>query len=578
MKNAKKRVISVCLSIMLIIGLVSVSMTGCKKSSTTADSSASQQIPEGGIVPENQGGKTTDTFTILVGWKKNCPEQTTWQQVMSKSLNMNIKCEYIQSDDPVTAANLKLASGGFADMAVFASNETVKKAMINSNLIQPVEKYFKMSQLPNISSISQKIVKYITTSDNHVWYIPGWYAQEPDNPWPGWTATAWWPNTDILKKVGMTKDDLSTIEGVEKYLQAASNLKDSNGNAILPLGYATNDDGTIDNGIILTTFGLDTQNGVSGMPGIRKSGNDFVFMYDDPQYKAAYQWINKMYRQKLIDAEVTTDKKERYQEKVVSGSYAMIAGSIWNANLNNVWSSLDGPTAPGWYYEPVKDPKVDGVAQSGAVQYVNPYPGFTTFISKNTKHINAIMHFLDWCNEAKPERQQEVNEGPLGTTWNWTDASKPLSTWDFNADYKADRDSGDQAKVDKCTPQLYGLASYSSKWYPWFTEAQENNKKGATLIYQYCQEIGNGFGISRVMHVYDAVQSKSGGAIEKNLALLNNVVKEYSAKMTMAKSDADFEAAYNEFKTQLETRAHWSDMKKEWQSSYNELVKEDGEW
>lgn len=571
-KTTLKRVLAVLVSASLL-----TSITGFTTSGRLAATAKSAQT-SGECVPESQGGKLTDTFTILVGWKKDSPDLTQWQKTMSQKLNMNIKCQYIQSDDPVTAANLILASGGFADMAVFTTNETIKKAMVNSNLVQPVEKYLNTTQLPNLKKIPQKVVKFITMPDKHIWYVPGWYAQEPENPWAGWSASTWWYREDILKKVGMTSNELTTISGVEKYLTAASKLKDANGNSILPLGYALKDDGTNDNNEILASYGLDTSAGVSGMPGLQKTGGNFVFEYDNPKFKTAYQWINRMYRKKLIDVEVTTNKKERYQEKVANGSYAMIVGSMWNANLNNVWATLDGPTAPSWYLKPMAMPKVTGVSDHAATYFVNPYPGFTTFISKNTKHLNAVMHFLDWCNEASPIRQQEVNEGPIGTTWNWTNASKPLSTWEFVPSYKADRDSGNQAKVDACTPQLYGLSSYSNKWYPWWNESQVGNKKGAGFTYDYCQQIASKFKISRTMHVYDAVTSTPGGAIEKNLALLNSVVKEYTAKLTMASSDSEFEQDYKDFKDQLETRAHWSDMKKEWNTNYQTLLKTSGQW
>lgn len=544
----------------------------------TSAKAAGSKAGSGMVVSESEGGKLTDTFTILVGWKKDCPDMTQWQKVMSQKLNMNIKCQFIQSDDPVTAANLILASGGFADMAVFNTNETIKKAMVNSNLVQPVEKYLSSAQLPNLKKIPKKITNFITSPDKHIWYVPGWYAQEPNDPWAGWSANAWWTRDDILKKVGMKQSDLATISGVEKYLTAASKLKDASGNDIIPLGYAINDDGTNDNNVIMSAFGLDSSTGTSGMPGVEKQNGKFVFEYDNPKFKTAYQWINKMYRKKLLDIEVTTNKKERYREKVANGSYAMLAGSIWNADLNNVWATLNGPTAPAWYLKPVAVPKVPGITKTAASYFVSPYPGFTTFISKKTKHLNAIMNFLNWCNEASPIRQQEVSEGPIGTTWNWTNAKKPMSTWQFTPAYKADRDSGNQAKVDSCTPQLYGLSSYSSKWYPWWTESQAGNKKGAAFTLDYCQDIASKYKVSRTMHVYDAVTNTQGGVIEKNLALLNNVVKEYTAKMTMAGSDADFEQAYKSFKSQLETVAHWSDMKKEWNTNYQTLVTSGGEW
>lgn len=583
MKTLKKPVALIAVIAILLASML-VSLSGCSKESGAQNTSSSQntttQAKSGGeditesegAVPESEGGKISDEFTIWVGWNKNSPDETTWQKVMREKLNINIKCEYVQGDDALTAVNLKLNSGGFEDLAVFWMDQTIKKAMINSGKIQPVEQYYQMpDKLPNLASVPEAIKKYATDSDGHMWYAPGWYAQEPDNPWPGWTVDAWWVRTDILEQVGMTKDDISTIEGVEEFLRKASELKDVDGNKIIPLGFMAEEEK-----LIVATFGVDMTSGVSGMPGIKKDGDNFIFAYDDPQYKEAYKWINKMYREKLIDIEVTTHKAERYKEKVARGSYAMIVGSAWSAELNNLWYGLDGPTEPAWYLEPVATPKVSNVENHGAVTYVNPYPGSTIYISKNTKHLNAILNFLDWCNEQKPEKQHEVNEGPVGTTWDWV--NKPYGEWDFEPDYKADRDSGDQARVDKCTPQLYAFSGYSNKWYPWWTQYQGSNKKGASLLYDYCQLIGNELVNHRIMHTYDAVPLAPGGVIEANLLMLSKTVEEYTAKMIMAKSDDDFEKAYNDFREQIEKRAHWSEMKKEWMEEYNKYVELQGEW
>lgn len=49
---------------------------------------------------------------------------------------------------------------------------------------------------------------------------------------------------------------------------------------------------------------------------------------------------------------------------------------------------------------------------------------------------------------------------------------------------------------------------------------------------------------------------------------LSAVVEEYQAKMLLAQSDDEFEAAYKEFHEQLESRAHWSELKEEWEAAY----------
>jgi spermidine/putrescine-binding protein len=71
-------------------------------------------------------------------------------------------------------------------------------------------------------------------------------------------------------------------------------------------------------------------------------------------------------------------------------------------------------------------------------------------------------------------------------------------------------------------------------------------------------------GGTRVAQNYDMVKAKPGGLWEKYLPELDNVRKEYKAKLIMAKDDSQFEQAWSDFQAALEKRAHWSELKQEW--------------
>jgi hypothetical protein len=67
------------------------------------------------------------------------------------------------------------------------------------------------------------------------------------------------------------------------------------------------------------------------------------------------------------------------------------------------------------------------------------------------------------------------------------------------------------------------------------------------------------------------VKAKDGGVWEKYAPELNAVYNEYRAKLLMAKDDAQFEQAWNEFTSALEKRAHWSELKQEWKQLYEAM-------
>jgi len=558
-----------------LAALVAV-MAGCSGSGRSDNAGNAEGKPSGEGATQTASAAASSGgplgFNLWLGWSATINNDSLVQKYWrEEEPGVDVKLEATQGD-AVTALNLKINTGGFQDAAIFNRSDTVKNAMSRSNQIMPLEQYFDMpDKYPGLAAIPKQYLDRMKDKDGHIWSIPTWFAQDPNDPWPGWSSVGWLVRTDVVEKTGMKLEDLSTLEGVETFLKKAAEQKDSSGKNLLPMSFLMDPNDTSgwnDENAVLTAFGVST----SGQ-GVAKKGDEFVFEYDDPQYKAAYQWLNKMYREKRIDPEVVTDKKERYKEKNKSGRVALNVGSFFNVD-NSLWETLDGPTEPGWYYEPIPFPKVPGVDQVGTNQVVNPYPAYDVYVSKNTKNLDAILKFFDYTLTPKPEWQQVVNEGPAGKYWDWTD--QPLGKWKYtDASYAADRNSGDAARKAKVTPELYMASSYSNKWYPWWNN--EIDKAGAAKTAKFSEEIGK-MGAVRTAHNYDLLTMKQGGVWEKYSPELENVRKEYRAKLIMAKDDAQFEQAWNAFRDALEKRAHWSEMKKEWLETYQADVQANGEF
>jgi len=545
-------------AISLIILTLALLLTGCSGAGSEPEG---QPGSKSGSKSESSGAKS---FKLWLGWtstiNNNSMVQTQWKE---KEPGIAVQLEATQGD-PITALNLKLNTGGIEDAAIFARDSVITSAMIRSNTLLSLEKYFDMpEQYPGLAAIPKKYLEAMKDKDGHIWSIPTWFDQNPDDPWPGWASLGWIVRSDVLEKTGMKMDDLKTLDGVEKFLRLAAKQTDATGKNLIPLSFLSDAN---DENVILSTFGV-TVNSAGGVIPVEKIGdNDYQFIYDNPQYKTAYQWMNKMYRDNLIDHESITDKKERYKEKNKTGRIAMNAGGFFNMDAQ-LWEVLDGPTEPVWFYEAIPYPKVEGVSKLGFNQIVNPYPAYDVFISKNTKNLEAILGFLDYTLANKPEQQQVVNEGPVGVYWNWVD--KPLGKWVYtDKKYEELHNSGDQAKVASTTPQLFPASSYSNEWYPWWNYGL-SDPKGRLKTIDFTQKIGK-MGAVRIAEPYDMVKAKSGGLWEKYLPELENIRKEYKAKLLMAKTDQEFEQVWSDFQAALEKRAHWSELKQEWHSALAE--------
>lgn len=110
--------------------------------------------------------------------------------------------------------------------------------------------------MANIAAIGERVKDFIRDENGDMWYIPGWYAMEYDDPWGGWTLDAWWIRKDLMEETGVTEEDLTTIEGMEEALRKFAQCKDENGKPVVPLSFIQ---GSGQERIILSTFGLDIQ-------------------------------------------------------------------------------------------------------------------------------------------------------------------------------------------------------------------------------------------------------------------------------------------------------------------------------
>lgn len=560
-----------------ILALALMLTTACSNSGGSPDNNGtntSNADASGDGSKVSAGGPLS--FDLWLGWTATINNgslvQKYWRE---QEPGVDVKLEATQGD-AVTALNLRMNTDGFKDAAAFNRSETVKNAMIRSGKVMSLEQYFDMpDQYPNLATIPKVYLDRMRDADGHIWSIPTWFDQNPDKPWPGWASTTWLVRTDIVEQAGMKLDDLATLEGVETFLAKVAELKDASGKPLNPLGFLMDQNDSVgynDENAVLSAFGV-TTGSASGVIPVEKKNGEFVLVFDDPQYKAAYQWMNRMYQQKMIDPEVVTDKKERYKEKNKNGRTALNVGSFWNVD-QTLWETLDGPTETGWYYQPIPFPKVEGVEAPGFNQVVHPYPGYDVYINKDTKNLEAILKFIDYTLKPAAEQQQVINEGPAGLYWDWID--QPMGKWKYiDEAYEGPRNSGDAAQKSTVTPELYMLSSYSNDWYPWWNN--ETNTAGAAKNHEFTKAVGEMGGV-RTAHAYDTVTAKQGGLWEKYGPELEILRKEYRAKLIIAKDDAQFEEVWQSFRDALEKRAHWSELKQEWHESYQELVETSGEF
>ena len=570
MKNWRKTIIVLIILAVAMPGLLFAGGRSSSSSSGTVFNTAG--APRGYAVPVSQGGELTDRFSIFVPRTVLFGEGTMMQTALKEKTGIDYIAVGVQSPDLQTHFNLMLASRDeLADLIIMPRSTIYRRALIESGKVLETSFLYSSPGLTVIPNIAKKIKDYITEPDGKIWVIPGFYAWDPDDPYRGNTQSAFWVRTDLMQQAGVTEQSMATIAGFEDALRRFRTLRNPAGQPMIPLSFRMTPGftGGHQEKQILAAFGVDMSIPPNGMVPVMEINGRRVFAFDNPDFLEAYKWMNRMYNEGLIDLEVATQSADRFQEKLESGQFAAHVGDLGQGRWD-YWLGMNGPEdGPArWYMTPFQSPAVPGKTKQ-FVQMVNGYPGYDLFINANTRRLNAVMNYLEWAQEHIYYRRHEVENGPLGTTWDFTDAQKIL--WQFEPVFGADRWSGDSTRSQSVSPQVWNPISYGKSWYPWDNVDPGNvayDPPGNRIITQHMAYIGDVLVNHRVATPMDLVQPPPDSIMVDNLPTLNQVYDEYSARMIMARNTAECESLYQEFLRMLETRARWSQMKAEWERLY----------
>lgn len=514
--------------------------------------------------------KEMKNITVHVGinWIPPVKNDGIFDKLRAEASGVNVKWTYETGDNEDTGRRLKLTGRDIPDVwAFYGPNGPAQTDFLNADVVVPIEEYLNMPEkYPNLNRIPQAIKDYSVAEDGHTYFIPLFIDIEgsettriEDGFW-AWGQQGIFVRTDILEQTGSTKESLATMEGFEAFLSEAAKLKDQNSNPLIPLTMGDNFKGWRS---IAAAFGIDTAQEASGMSPDGNGG--FIAARDHDNYKATWAWLNKMYQAGLLDKEAPTHKKELYLQKLTTGRAAAYIGSMSDI-AENGWAPLQDKSDVTATFEAIPFPKVDGVSQLGAIESTNPLPWTGAYVMKG-ENIEASLQFLDWTIG---NNVMTVDYGPPGEApkyvWNYIDDTKTI--WRFNEEFKTDLSSGDNNLLQK-----YGLQ-------PWFLanttvpDVDTNEDTVKKVKYELQKKSGMllaGQGTKRAGHNYDSVPVLQGGTIEKYKPQIDAIEIEYRAKMLLAESSDKFEAAWKDYRDDLEKKGKWTEYKAEWHKQYEKF-------
>lgn len=220
---------------------------------------------------------------------------TWWQEVLKKA-NVNLQLEMVDPSSYGDVIKPRLAAGVDLPDLVMIGGSDSDMSYINSGLFLDLTEYYEKYGF-NFNKQFEKhprLKAEITTPDGQMYYLPYIYTTDSN-------MRCLMVNMEYLKALGMTADDIKTMDDYYEYLKAVKE-NDLNGN-----GDATDEvplfmrSGQIQ--LWGMYWGLDLAD--SGGYQIEDDGT-VICGYIDERYKEFLTWVHKLYEEGLLYNEYAT--------------------------------------------------------------------------------------------------------------------------------------------------------------------------------------------------------------------------------------------------------------------------------
>ncbi|THF84478.1 extracellular solute-binding protein [Cohnella fermenti] len=405
-------------SILAATLVAALAATGCSSNSNNGAGSAEPGSPSAsasGAAVEPSGSASAEAskepITLkLMGPKQ--PIQGPWEQMdFFKEMETRTGIHFEFDNPPSTSfaekKNLAFASGELPDV-FFAAQLTASEEVTygQQGSLIPLEDLIE-EHAPNIKKLldaNPDIRKSITTTDGHIYSLPQ-VTELAHN-----LINKTWINGSWMKKVGVdqaptTVDEL--YEMLKKFKEG-----DANGNGKddeIPL--SGSDIGAVRQSI-LPAFGLLTTD-------VQVNDGKVLYAATSEGYKQYLSFMNKLYKEQLLDNEIFSHTNEQFTAKGKSGQLGVFlaAAPFLVLDIKTDEDNFLNPTLPALTSEYNPNPvyMLNNGVQRG-----------TFAITSHNKYPERTMEWVDYLYTV--EGAALANSGIEGKGWKWLDDAH--TTWD----------------------------------------------------------------------------------------------------------------------------------------------------
>lgn len=406
-----KRAVLILLAV-FVLSLTAACSSGNGEGGNSSSAAAGNEAPDSG---ENAAVEQKEPVTVNAMWMYDWFKEKKWgQDPVSRKITADTGVSFAFSGiggDGDQKANVMLVSGDYPEVMWMDRGPTWDK-YVSSGALHAIDDLAEQYGLTDLigKNIPQTVVDNLKHPDGHLYGIPNWFNTKGEFSAGGGVMV----RNDIYERFGAP--EIKTIADFEAFL---TKVRDAGmtfqGSKVYPLGLEYTDSFIID---IANLWGSQNKD----YKYYDEANKQVKLFLNHDAAKQALRWLNKMYREKMIDPENFSYNQEMKNEAYNNGKFAAAFGTIWDFwTPNEVLKKAD----PNVFYKAIPAP----AGNEGVQPY---FQGYSTVgwnisvITKNAKNPEAIMRFFDYY--LKPEGQILSFYGIEGETWERVDGKPRLKS------------------------------------------------------------------------------------------------------------------------------------------------------
>ncbi|MCF2938552.1 sugar ABC transporter substrate-binding protein [Paenibacillus alkaliterrae] len=543
-----KKYLIIILALVMLLGMI-----GCNNNSDETvkeeESTVTEDADNGQSLQVNEYGWEVPEKPLKITFYAGYDDQAEVDKIaepMAKFYKekFNVEIEKIvYSIDMNEKLNLMLASGDYPEVITNMDDEMAEKFIRQGkaiDLTSLIEEY-----APNIKEKLGKYMNLLKADDGKIYKLPRGWGENPNVAgWDFGVRYDWW------KEIGSP-----AYKTPEEYYQVVKQIMDkhpTNANGEKVYALSDNSQGAALYGAMLSAYGF--KNGYK----VDESAEQFTHWMNTPEGYDIAKYINRFYREGMLDPDFLSNKFEDWQAKVMNERIVGNIGTWWHLWVagQEAWSQQEQEKyniEKRYMNATVKAPNVEN-ATDVASDFLGNY---RVIITDKAKDPESIMKWFNWELSGIGTMITGYGQPDPNNVWDIKDGK-----WMFNdsaLDY-AKKNENYHAVKEKFGAQSFWMVAPAG----WFKDEHLDTRVTRVSVYDMWPVTSDGKFLDEGVNMSWAnVEGKSWDSTlyrvtfkaDDPITNINQTIKDSLlsewAKMITSKSEAELEENFNNSRDKL---------------------------